>query len=204
MQNIALTANNLSGKLPTTICDNLPNLEGLYLSFNSIDGVIPPNLEKCRKLQTLSLGKNKFFGTVPRELANLTALTSIFNMSALQLIDLVENKLSVESTVLWFGNNPLDGNTRYYVQFKESWCIRLVKKSVFWFSATMLRNVTSLRKLYLAHNRLNSTLPASLGSLQDLIEFNVSSNLLSDKFHLRVESSRLQHSLICQKIIFLW
>ena len=80
MQVIALTGNNLTGMLPKTICDHLPDLEGLYLGRNSLDGVIPPNLEKCRKLQILELTENEIAGTVPRELANLTTLTGLFLM----------------------------------------------------------------------------------------------------------------------------
>ncbi|KAM3309213.1 hypothetical protein P3S67_010957 [Capsicum chacoense] len=59
MQLISLTNNNLTGKLPITIRDHLPNLEGLHLSINSLDGVIPPNQEKCRKLQVLALSFNE-------------------------------------------------------------------------------------------------------------------------------------------------
>ncbi|PHT89796.1 hypothetical protein T459_04909 [Capsicum annuum] len=58
MQIIALTTNNLTGKLPMTICDHLPNLKVLDISNNYLDGIIPPTLEKCRKLQTSSLFRN--------------------------------------------------------------------------------------------------------------------------------------------------
>ncbi|KAM3233982.1 hypothetical protein P3L10_019341 [Capsicum annuum] len=91
MKVIALSYTNLTRKLPTTICDHLPNLEGLYLMSNYLYAVIPPNLEKCRKLQILALGKNEFVGTLPRELANLTALTT----SSTQILHL-EGEIPVE------------------------------------------------------------------------------------------------------------
>ncbi|WMV45317.1 hypothetical protein MTR67_038702, partial [Solanum verrucosum] len=66
--------------------------------MNSLDGVIPPNLEKCRKLQVLALSFNEFIGTLPRELANLTLPTKLsipaLHLEALQLLGLHLNKLS--------------------------------------------------------------------------------------------------------------
>ncbi|KAM3309258.1 hypothetical protein P3S67_011002 [Capsicum chacoense] len=91
MKVIALSYTNLTRKLPTTICDHFPNLEGLYLMSNYLYVVIPPNLEKCRKLQILALGKNEYVGTLPRELANLTALTT----SSTQILHL-EGEIPVE------------------------------------------------------------------------------------------------------------
>ncbi|KAM3309273.1 putative LRR receptor-like serine/threonine-protein kinase isoform X1 [Capsicum chacoense] len=172
MQNIALTANNLSGKLPTTICDNLPNLEGLYLSFNSIYGVIPPNLEKCRKLQTLSLGKNEFFGTVPRELANLTALTRL-SLAALHLE----------------GEIPLElGNLKKLqrLTLSQNKFIGSVPASIF--------NMSALQLIDLVENKLSGTLPLDLGrGMPNLEVFYCALNNLSGSISASISnSSRLK------------
>lgn len=77
LKQIGLTKNNLYGKLPGNICDNLPDLEALALSSNRFDGLIPPNLQNCSKLQILSLSQNDFTGTIPTEIGNLTMLTAL-------------------------------------------------------------------------------------------------------------------------------
>ncbi|KAJ8545198.1 hypothetical protein K7X08_017781 [Anisodus acutangulus] len=157
MQFIGLTGNNLTGELPTTICDHLPNLEGLYLSDNNLDDVIPPNLEKCRKLQIMSLSHNEFSGTVPRVLANLTALTELYlgfqhlegeipvelgNLKKLQVLGLAENEFT--------GSVP-----------------------------TSIFNLSVLQNIGLEGNRLSGTLPPDLGrGMPSLDKFNCANNHL--------------------------
>ncbi|KAM3309270.1 hypothetical protein P3S67_011014 [Capsicum chacoense] len=208
MQNIALTDSNLTGKLPITICDHLPNLEGLYLSINYLRGIIPPNLEKCRKLQILSLSLNEFIGTVPKEisveLGNLNKLqrlaltrnvftgsvsAGIFNISTLQFLAFSENKLSgtVPSDLgrgmlilekLYCAANILTGFISSSIS--NSWKLRIVDLSVNSFTGPIPESLGILRTIYLDYNRLDSRLTASIGGLHDLIEFNISSNLLSE------------------------
>ncbi|PHT44766.1 hypothetical protein CQW23_13924 [Capsicum baccatum] len=141
MQNIALTESNLTGKLPKTICDHLPNMEGLYLSINYLRGIIPPNLEKCRKLQILSLSLNEFIGTVPKEVSNLTALRGLY-ISALHL----EGEISVE-----LGNlNKLQRLALTRNEFTGS-----VPAGIF--------NISTLQFLAFSENKLSGTLPSDLG-----------------------------------------
>lgn len=96
---IALSNNNLTGELPTTICDHLPNLEGLFLSENIIGGIIPPNFEKCKKLKFLSLSENKFTGTIPRELGNITNLAELY-LGLLHFKDLLARNFNFFNLVL--------------------------------------------------------------------------------------------------------
>ncbi|MCD7463267.1 hypothetical protein HAX54_050234 [Datura stramonium] len=172
MQVIALTDNNLTGKLPASIWDHLPNLEGLHLSKNYLSGVIPQNLEKCRKLQVLALSFNEFTGTVPRELGNLTALTKLSipalhlegeipvelgNLKKLQRLDLSHNKLS--------GSVPA---------------------SIF--------NMSALQLLGLQLNKLSGTLPSDLGrGMPNIEEFLCGGNNLRGFISASISnSSRLR------------
>nr|XP_018626076.2 LRR receptor-like serine/threonine-protein kinase EFR [Nicotiana tomentosiformis] len=158
IQRIALTGNNLAGKLPTTICDHLPNLEGLYISFNYLNGVIPPNLEKCRKLQLLSLYENEFIGTIPRELANLTALRGL----ALGSMHL-EGEIPVELGYL---------KKLQQLDLSENEFIGSVPASIL--------NMSTLLILALGSNRFSGTLPSDLGrGMQNLEEFYIGGNNLS-------------------------
>ncbi|KAK4347493.1 hypothetical protein RND71_033832 [Anisodus tanguticus] len=158
MQRIALTDNNLTGKLPTTIYDHLPNLEELYLSDNNLDDGIPTNLEKCRKLQILSLSNYEFIGTVPRELGNLTTLARLAlggqhlegeipaelgNLNKLRTLGLARNKFT--------GSIPAG-----------------------------IFNLSALQILSLIHNRLSGTLPSNLGrGIPILEELYIGGNNLS-------------------------
>jgi len=47
--------NNLTGSLPSNLFNNLPNLEGLYLSWNLFHGQIPAALFGCKQLKILSV-----------------------------------------------------------------------------------------------------------------------------------------------------
>ncbi|XP_075105323.1 uncharacterized protein LOC107786872 isoform X2 [Nicotiana tabacum] len=159
MQKIGLTGNKLTGKLPTTICDNLPNLEGLYLSKNYIGGAIPPNLGKCRKLQILSLSINEFIGAVPRELANLTALTRLY-LGFLHLEGEIPAELGnlKKLQALKLSNNEFTGS---------------VPANIF--------NMSALQTLQLSQNKLSDNsftgpIPESLGNLEYLERLNFEEN----------------------------
>jgi LRR receptor-like serine/threonine-protein kinase FLS2 len=52
---IGFGLNNLTGSLPSNLFNNLPNLEGLYLSRNLFHGQIPAALFGCTQLKILSV-----------------------------------------------------------------------------------------------------------------------------------------------------
>ncbi|WMV32107.1 hypothetical protein MTR67_025492 [Solanum verrucosum] len=168
LQNVALTENNLTGNLPITICDHLPNLEGLHLSVNYLIGVIPPNLDKCRKLQILSLTYNEFIGTVPRELSNLTDLTEQY-IAALQLK----------------GGIPVElGN------LKKLQRLALSRNDLTGFVPASIFNMSTLQFLALSENKLSGTLPSNLGrGMPILEELYCAQNNLSGFFSASISNS---------------
>ncbi|KAH0641027.1 hypothetical protein KY285_037613 [Solanum tuberosum] len=164
MRVIALSNNNLTGELPTTICDHLPNLEGLLLSENILGGVIPPNLEKCKKLKVLSLSINEFTRTIPRDLGNITNLTE-----------------------LYLGLQHLDGNLKKLQILSLSGCklTGSIPTSIFNMSALQIvglyENMLSGRELDLSVNSFTGPIPQSLGNLEnlDLLDLQMN-NFVSD------------------------
>lgn len=85
------------------------NLTELDLSFNSINGTIPPSLGARKKLQTIELSDNKLTGSIPAELGQLPNLKSLSlannmlsgplpdsfrNLTSLQMLDVSGNKLN--------------------------------------------------------------------------------------------------------------
>ncbi|XP_022870633.1 probable LRR receptor-like serine/threonine-protein kinase At3g47570 [Olea europaea var. sylvestris] len=71
---ISFGNNSLSVNLPIDICNNLPKLETLRISWNQISGNIPPSLGKCTNLKLLSLSYNFFTGGIPMEIGNMSKL----------------------------------------------------------------------------------------------------------------------------------
>ena len=78
-----LYSNNLSGPVPPLY--NVPHLQFLDLSRNSLSGTIPAEFGRCLHLKTLILSHNRLSGEVPEE---------IFARVGLQRLDLSRNNLS--------------------------------------------------------------------------------------------------------------
>ncbi|XP_027096840.2 uncharacterized protein [Coffea arabica] len=155
LQIIAFTNNSLSGYLPAHICDYLPQLQGLYLSWNYFEGEIPSGIGECSKLQVLSLSLNKFRGYIPREFWNLTTLTRIalggndltgplpqalFNLSSLQIVG--------------FENNSLSG----------------------YLPARICDHLPQLQGLYLSYNHFEGEIPSGIGECSKLQVLGLSYN----------------------------
>ena len=60
------------------MCDRIPNLNGLHLSYNQLSGQIPTSLHKCAKLQLISLSYNEFIGSIPKGIGNLSELEVLY------------------------------------------------------------------------------------------------------------------------------
>ncbi|KAL9232785.1 hypothetical protein vseg_007854 [Gypsophila vaccaria] len=75
--------NHLYGNLPPNFCDS-PVMSIINLSHNLLSGEIP-EVKKCRKLVSLSLGSNRFTGVIPQSLGELPVLT---------YLDLSDNNLT--------------------------------------------------------------------------------------------------------------
>lgn len=72
-----LGGNNLSGHIPTSICQK-SSLEFLSFKDNRLSGTIPPCLGNLSNLQALELNDNQIQGPLPRSLANCTMLEALY------------------------------------------------------------------------------------------------------------------------------
>ncbi|MFQ6661777.1 hypothetical protein Gotur_029812 [Gossypium turneri] len=86
-----LSNNSLSSSLPNDMCQHLPKLEGLYLSWNELSGNIPSGqiLEEIGNLLSLEMLNIKAIKGLTGQIP-----TSIFNISSLKTIELSNNSLS--------------------------------------------------------------------------------------------------------------
>ena len=75
LERLSLTANTLTGKIPSL--PNLKNLELLEIGSNRLSGQIRESLSRLSKLEALYLHNNKLTGEIPPELGDLDNLTSL-------------------------------------------------------------------------------------------------------------------------------
>ncbi|KAK7303028.1 hypothetical protein RJT34_13927 [Clitoria ternatea] len=74
---IDLSNNTLSGGIPTSIC-SLPLLNILELSNKNLSADLAPIFQNCTSLKILSPGKNRLFGSIPKEInKNLPSLSEL-------------------------------------------------------------------------------------------------------------------------------
>ena len=75
MLSLVAGQNNLSGTLPVELASLSGSLTAIDLLTNQIEGTIPEELFRMKKLNYLNLGYNKFSGTVSAALGDLDQLT---------------------------------------------------------------------------------------------------------------------------------
>ncbi|MFQ6661778.1 hypothetical protein Gotur_029812, partial [Gossypium turneri] len=133
-----LSNNSLSSSLPNDMCQHLPKLEGLYLSWNELSGNIPFGMGKCNNLKILSLSCNQFMGIIPGSIGNLTRLQELylgFNNLEGQILEEIGNLLSLEMLNI----KAIKGLTGQ------------IPTSIF--------NISSLKTIELSNNSLSGSLP---------------------------------------------
>lgn len=149
IQVLDISHNQLSdGSLLSGILTNCQSLQHLDLSYNRIDGSLPPGIGQCTQLVSLNLSSNLFSDGIPTDLIVGTHDTkcSAGNCSiksSLQALDLSNNNLSGPLSALQLGDS----------------CAKLIV-------------------LNLSSNALTGKIPPSLGNCKDLKLLNLSANLL--------------------------
>ncbi|WVZ95237.1 hypothetical protein U9M48_041028 [Paspalum notatum var. saurae] len=147
---LSLSENNLEGHVPAQLY-NISSLVGLYLSQNNLIGTIPSGNEfSLPKLETLSMSNNKIEGSIPASLANA---------SKLQVIDLSSNSLA--------GPVPPLGSLPYLGVLNLG--SNLLKSDVGAF-ITSLTNCSNITMLLMSDNRIDGSLPISVGNISSSLE----------------------------------
>ncbi|KAL6847456.1 hypothetical protein ACP4OV_023309 [Aristida adscensionis] len=168
---IDVTSWRLVGRIPPGLCDALPALRELRMSFNDVRGGFPAALLNCTLLEVLNVSYCGVSGAVP----------DLSPMRSLRVLDLSENLFAgafptsianiTTLEVINFNENP------YFDvwQLPETFTA-LRRLRVLILSTTMLRggvpawlgNMTALTDLELSGNFLPGRIPASLGRLANL------------------------------------
>jgi len=156
VQRIYLSYNNLNGNIPPEL-GNLNQLESLDLYRNGLGGSIPPELGNLTQLERIDFDDNNLNGSIPPELGSL---------SNMQLLDLSENDLT--------GIIPPElGSMIHLYRLDLSW--NRLSGNI----PPEMGNIADLEYLYLFGNDLTDSLPPELGNLTHLSWLDLHGNDLS-------------------------
>ncbi len=203
---LALPLNNLTGSLSGSGVTGLDAMLDLDLSYNSLTGSIPSNVDDLSGLYTLNLSWNDLTGNIPGELDSLTRATNI-NLGGNQLTGSIPAWGASYASLrhLNFTNNSLSGSipaelgnlpSLLYLQLGQNSLtgsiptelgslstllgLNLAGNSLTGSIPTELGSLSSLRQLRLAWNDLTGAIPSELGNLSSLITLDLFRNELSD------------------------
>ncbi|CAJ1785296.1 unnamed protein product [Sphenostylis stenocarpa] len=157
VSNINLTRVGLRGTLQSFNFSLLPNILILNMSYNSLSGSIPSQIEELSNLNTLDLSTNKLFGSIPNTISNLTKLKYL-NLSVNGLSGPIPTDVGKLQSLLTFDifTNNLSGPI-----------------------PPSLGTLPLLESIHLFENKLSGPIPASLGNLSRLTMLSLSSNQLT-------------------------
>ncbi|KAK7364410.1 hypothetical protein VNO80_13041 [Phaseolus coccineus] len=143
LQELSLTSNQIMGSLPDLSV--FLSLKTLDLYSNQLSGKILEGIKLPSHLEYLSIGSNFLEGGVPK---------SFGSTCTLELLELFENKLSKDLTVIF---SHLSGCSRYSLQY--------LYLSTNQISDTLPNTISmfpSLKELSLDNNKLNGTISKDL------------------------------------------
>ncbi|KAL1103243.1 hypothetical protein V6Z11_D05G425600 [Gossypium hirsutum] len=176
---LQLSSNNLSGVIEFSMFSNLPNLEYLDLSYNSLSltsnttstvnltslflsscnlSEFPQFLKGLKSLESLDLSCNKIEGKIPQW------MQEHFPWNNIAVLDLSSNLIR--------GNLPIPASTiRVFLISNNSFNGEV---------SSLICNATYLQILDLSHNYLSGSIPKCFGNLSYWLEFL---NLKKNKFY---------------------
>ncbi|KAM3283029.1 hypothetical protein P3S67_026674 [Capsicum chacoense] len=169
-----LRDNLFSGPIPVNICEALPNLTDLDISYNNLNGTIPLCMGDMNQLTTLALDNNQLIGQFPDFWGKLPYL---------YWLDMSENRLS--------GQIPGSLGSLAYLRF-----LRLSGNNLSGELPSSLRNCTTMISIDLSNNQLSGLIPSWLGeTMRSLLILSVRNNRFSGHIPLKVCSLRGLHIL---------
>ncbi|KAJ4772008.1 Leucine-rich receptor-like protein kinase family protein [Rhynchospora pubera] len=174
LQNLSyfdIYSNNISGEIPHSLF-NISTMVFLGLPFNRLEGTLPFNMcDACPNLQYLLVYENQLNGQIPLSISNCSSIIvlelsyNFFNGTIPSTIGFLQNLQFVH-----FASNKLE-----------------TKRSQDWIFLDAMANCTSLQRLYLYSNKLQGTLPSSIGNLStSLLILGLSYNPISGNIPIQI------------------
>jgi Leucine-rich repeat (LRR) protein len=225
LKTIDLHGNNIEGQLPRGL-SNCTHLEIMDIGGNRIIDSFPSWLSGIYGLSVIVLRSNPFYGAIGDIVGDKKSEESF---PSLQVIDLASNNFSGNLNSQWFEKLEMmmlnyssshERGHRYYNRFRSEadtfyhgYFDTMYKGSYVAFDRILNTSTTiidlsnnrlegtipesigrlvSLRFLNMSHNAFTGTVPAQLGNMTDLESLDHSCNKLTgERYHSRVSSLRL-------------
>ncbi|KAL0290072.1 UNVERIFIED_CONTAM: putative LRR receptor-like serine/threonine-protein kinase, partial [Sesamum angustifolium] len=166
LQRLELSDNELSGSLPSSIAEGLPNLEFLNLGNNHFSGSIPASISNLSELSAIGLTLNSFSGHIPITLGNLRQLQYLL-LGSNQLT----NDLSIpDQEFLTSLTSCKDLN---FLSIRFNPITGELPKSIGSGNLSI-----GLQKNFARSCRIKGTLPSEIGNLSSLIWLDLGGNEL--------------------------
>ncbi|CAI9780550.1 unnamed protein product [Fraxinus pennsylvanica] len=162
LQAISFASNNLSGSLPLSIANGLPDLKYLFFGANQLSAEIHGWISNCSKLIKLDLSSNLFNGRVPINLGNLEDL---------KILNLYDNLLTNDPLVLYLDFLPSLTNCRQLkvIEIGNNLFDGMLPKALGNFS-------TSLQEFYAASCGIKGMITSEIGNMSNLIWLGMGDN----------------------------
>lgn len=161
IQDLSLARNRLTGKIPYSL-GQMNSLASLSLSENMLVGVIPESISKMSKLWYLNLSKNHLSDPLPSGLAKASALLcldlSYNNLHLGRIPDWITRKEMTNLHLAGCGVKQCLSTWKPIAMNSLLSSIDLSNNNLTGDISHLLKNMTSLEKVYLSNNSLTSNL----------------------------------------------
>lgn len=169
----------------------------LDLSWNKLNGSIPPALAQCQMLVELLLAGNQFTGTIPAVFSGLTNLTTL-DLSSNFLSGTIPPQLGDSQTIQ--GLNLAFNNLTGHIPEDLGNIASLVKLNLTGNNLTgpipaTIGNLTGMSHLDVSGNQLSGDIPAALANLVSIVGLNVARNRLTGSIAGLLSESTVWHQV---------
>ncbi|KAM5587964.1 putative LRR receptor-like serine/threonine-protein kinase [Rosa sericea] len=179
---LTLFGNNLKGRLPDNMCQNLPQIQILNFGDNRLEGALPSIYWQCKQLVDLTLGGNKFSGSIPKNIGSATQLKQV-NLAKNNLTGTIPDEIGhlPNLVMLYLGFNNLNGHIPTTI-FNKSTLVTIELTSN-QLSGNLPTNIgfglPNLQDVFLFMNKLSGVIPKSISNASQLTRLELGENFLS-------------------------
>ncbi|KAK9725078.1 hypothetical protein RND81_05G121000 [Saponaria officinalis] len=180
---LGLGSNKFTGKVSLDFrqFQYLNNLELFYMNLRG-DIKFISTLANCSNMQSIQLQGNKFSGSLPKAIVNLSTTLNCLNVQQNQIGGVIPVGISnlINLGVLAMSNNEFTGTIPdEFGNFQKLEQFDLSLNKLTGRIPSSLGNLSRLSLLYLEDNKLHGSIPSNLGSCQNLLYLNLSNNNLN-------------------------
>ena len=163
LKDLDLSHTALSGTLPSTMLDNLDELEKIDLSYSRLSGNMLDRMFRLSSLRVLNLQNNTFEGTIPE-------------------FKTIGGSTPMELQECWLDNNQLIGRVPSSL-YDTATNLSVLSLSENFLSGTLpgrkITKLSHLRVLNVDDNLFRGKIPTEIGVLDSLRRFSMHFNILS-------------------------